>query len=348
MKSNVTATAIATATAFAIAGFIASCGGDDPPPMMQPTVSVASVSLNPSTVTLPATSAGRVTLSGAANSSGATVSLRSSDTSQATVPASVTIAAGGTTADFTVTAVAAGSPRIEATFNGTQGATLTISAPAGPTPSLASLGLAPSTVVGGNAVEGTVTLSAPAPAGGATVTLTSSDQGVAAVPSSVTVAAGATSATFSITTRAVGGTFQIVITASFGATRTANLAVTPLTAVVAMFSVVGSGNANRCDMSTGGINLTCTFDGRASTGTGLSYNWTITLANQSLTPTGVVVTDPLTGGCSFFNGVTTKTSGAPVQMMVTLRVTDSAGNSATATNNNVVMFPLNNTCGFVF
>ena len=262
MKSNVTATAVATATAFAVAGFIASCGGDDPPPMMQPTVSVASVSLNPSTVTLPATSAGRVTLSGAATSSGATVSLRSSDTSQATVPASVTIAAGGTTADFTVTAVAAGSPRIEATFNGTQGATLTISAPAGPTPSLASLGLAPSTVVGGNAVEGTVTLSAPAPAGGATVTLTSSDQGVAAVPSSVTVAAGATSATFSITTRAVGGTFQIVISASFGgATRTANLAVTPLTPVVAaMFSVVGSGNVNRCDMSTGGINLTCTFE----------------------------------------------------------------------------------------
>src|SRR4029077_4815794 len=50
---------------------------------------------------------------------------------------------------------------------------------------------------------GTVTLAIAAPVGGARVSLTSSNASTAAVPASVTVAAGATSATFAITTSRV-------------------------------------------------------------------------------------------------------------------------------------------------
>src|SRR2546425_4097410 len=69
--------------------------------------------------------------------------------------------------------------------------------------SLSSLSLNPTSVTGGNSSTGTVTLSGAAPSGGAQVTLSSSNTVVARVPSSVTVAAGATSATFTVSTSAV-------------------------------------------------------------------------------------------------------------------------------------------------
>src|SRR5438445_22208 len=67
-----------------------------------------------------------------------------------------------------------------------------------PSVTLSTLSLNPTTVTGGDSSTGTVTLSGPAPSGGAQVALSSSDTSVATVPSSVTVAAGATSATFTV------------------------------------------------------------------------------------------------------------------------------------------------------
>ncbi len=67
-------------------------------------------------------------------------------------------------------------------------------------PVLTSLTVNPSSVVGGSPSTGTVTLSGPAPAGGAVVSLSSDNTLAATVPASVTVAAGATSATFPVTT----------------------------------------------------------------------------------------------------------------------------------------------------
>src|SRR6266446_3731163 len=61
--------------------------------------------------------------------------------------------------------------------------------------SLASVSVNPASVTGGNSSTGTVTLSGPAPSGGAQVALSSSNTTAARVPASVTVAAGATSAT---------------------------------------------------------------------------------------------------------------------------------------------------------
>jgi hypothetical protein len=96
-----------------------------------------------------------------------------------------------------------------------------------PTPTLSSLTLNPTSVIGGaQSSTGTVTLSGPAPAGGVQVAL-SSNNGAASVPSSVTVPAGATSATFPVNTTAVATSTPVIISASYGGvTQTASLTVT--------------------------------------------------------------------------------------------------------------------------
>jgi probable HAF family extracellular repeat protein len=91
---------------------------------------------------------------------------------------------------------------------------------------LSSLSLSSSSVRGGNSVTATVRLSAAAPSGGVAVALSSSDTSVATVPASVTVPAGATSATFTVSTRSVSSDRTVTISASYGGvTRTATLTV---------------------------------------------------------------------------------------------------------------------------
>ena len=100
------------------------------------------------------------------------------------------------------------------------------SAPAAPT--LSSVSLNPSSVVGGNASTGTVTLTSIAPNGGAVVSLSSSNTTAAGVPASVTIPAGATGATFNLTTGSVTASTPVTISATFGGVaRTATLTVTP-------------------------------------------------------------------------------------------------------------------------
>lgn len=70
-------------------------------------------------------------------------------------------------------------------------------------------------VVGGNAVTGRISLSAPAPAAGLVVQLSSSSN-AATVPASVTVPAGASSASFTINTTAVSRPRNVQIMASAG------------------------------------------------------------------------------------------------------------------------------------
>jgi uncharacterized delta-60 repeat protein len=64
---------------------------------------LANLTVNPTTVTAPATSTGTVTLNGAAPAGGVVVTLRSSDTKKATVPPSVTVAEGSNSATFVIT-----------------------------------------------------------------------------------------------------------------------------------------------------------------------------------------------------------------------------------------------------
>ena len=193
-------------------------------------VTLSSVSLNPTSVTGGNSSTGTVTLSGAAPSGGAIVTLSSSNSTAATVPSSVTVAAGATSATFAVSTSAVSTSTqvtISASFGGViQTATLTVTSP--PLPTASSLTLNPTSVTGGTqSSTGTVTLSGAAPPGGAQVALTSSNTNVAIVPSSVTVAAGATTATFTVGSSAVSASTEVTISASFGGViQTATLTVT--------------------------------------------------------------------------------------------------------------------------
>jgi len=94
---------------------------------------------------------------------------------------------------------------------------------------LSSVNLNPTSVIGGNASTGTVTLSAPAPISGAAVALSSSDTAVATVPTSVTVTAGATSANFVVSTSAVTASTEAAIYATYGGVVGSGLTVTPAT-----------------------------------------------------------------------------------------------------------------------
>lgn len=93
---------------------------------------LAGLTVDPNTVTAPANSIGTVTLNGAAPAGGVSVALSSSDTGKATVPASVTVPEGASSATFvigtltgrlgggknTVTITATlGSSRVSATLN---------------------------------------------------------------------------------------------------------------------------------------------------------------------------------------------------------------------------------------
>ena len=191
------------------------------------TVTLSTLTLNPTTVVGGRTSAGTVTLSGPAPSGGAVVSLTSANPAVARVPATVTVSAGQTSASFTAsTSAVTTATRVAftASYAGAQvSATLTVNPPA-----LASLTLSPSTVKGGNPSTGTVTLNGPAPAGGVLVRLVSNNGTLVTVPSSVTVAAGATSARFTAMTRPTVVRTVVTISAWSGSIlRGATLTVTP-------------------------------------------------------------------------------------------------------------------------
>ena len=163
------------------------------------------------------TGAGTVTLT-SASANATTVTLASSDPMVASVPASITIPAGATSATFpiTSTSVVAYTPvTITATVNGvSNSASLLVSPSGNPT-----FRLIPTSVIGGIAnSKGKITIPGPAPAGGIVVVLSSSDPATASVPSSVTIPTGATSVTFPVTTYAVTTSTLVAITASSNGT----------------------------------------------------------------------------------------------------------------------------------
>ena len=81
-------------------------------------------------------------------------------------------------------------------------------------------------MVGGTPVTATVSLTSSAPGGGVVVALSSNNPTAATVPPSVTVPAGSTAATFTVTTNPVANPqSSIIIGTAGGATRSATLTV---------------------------------------------------------------------------------------------------------------------------
>ena len=163
---------------------------------------------------------GSVSLSASGLPSGVTASFSPNPT---TTTSTLTLTASSAATTGTVTVTITGT---SGTLTNTTTITLTVTPPPPPLPTVSSLELNPTSVVGGTqSSTGTVTLSGPAPAGGAQVLLSSSNA-AAGVPSSVTVPAGATRATFTVNTSMVLVTTSANISASYnGTTRTATLTI---------------------------------------------------------------------------------------------------------------------------
>lgn len=165
-------------------------------------------------------------LSAPAPASGFTVTLHSSDPGAAIVPSSVTVPAGQNQTAFTIQTsqvIADVAPIIMASAGGSvdMSATLTVWT------MLRSVSVTPFSIIGGQAGTGTVTLGMPAPPGGAVVALSGGSTS-ASIPSSVTVPAGATSASFLISTQPVAASEWVSLLATYdGAGRNTMFEIRP-------------------------------------------------------------------------------------------------------------------------
>ena len=188
---------------------------------------LASLELAPDRVTGGTLAEGMVTLTGQAPARGVLVELSSALPLLVDVPDAVRVPVGQTSARFVVATDAVG---VETPVD--------ILARQGPvehvarlslTPSvLASLSLSPGTVIGGQAVRGVVHLIGVAPSGGAEVGLFSDAPGIASLPASVTIPAGASSASFDLTTRRVVATTTVrLVGLRDGVAASAELRVAP-------------------------------------------------------------------------------------------------------------------------
>lgn len=157
---------------------------------------------------------GTVTLSGPAQAPGVEITLFSSNTAVATVPATVTVPAGSSSATFPITAASpttGTSTMIVASLHGrTSRATLIVYRAL----ALGTLSILPGAVEGGSGSAGTVRINERALSGGIVVALTSSDAALATVPATVTIPEGATSAPFAISTSPTPAAASVSITAS--------------------------------------------------------------------------------------------------------------------------------------
>jgi len=180
------------------------------------------VSVNPSSVVGGDPCVGTVTLSGPAPAGGLKVKLTSTH-ANATVAASVVVAAGKSTATFAVKTVPLNgvvTDTLTAELNGIiETTTVTVDLPF-----VASIKLSPTTVAGGRTSLATVMLTGEAPKGGMPVAITSSSTD-ASVPATVTIPAGKTSVTFTVKTTKVDVKTKATITANLGVSKTAVLTI---------------------------------------------------------------------------------------------------------------------------
>jgi hypothetical protein len=177
-------------------------------------VGIQSLLLDSTSVSGGNTVTGTVVIGQAAPSEGAIVRLASNIAKAADVDWKLVIPAGQTSATFTVRTFAvkkATDVVIRAAYPGpTKYATLKVLPPF----ALSRLSLVATSAKGKTTVQGTVIMNGPAPTD-TVVTLTSSNTAVATVPTSVTIPAGSTQATFSVTTLAVKSNKAVTITAAY-------------------------------------------------------------------------------------------------------------------------------------
>jgi FG-GAP-like repeat len=199
-------------------------------------LSVGSIQMQPQAVFGGDDTSGVVTLATGhvAPAGGAFVALSNDNASLVSMPSSVTIPAGQTSASFPVQTSTTGVTtvvNISASYGGvTKTAGLTVAAPSQNIP-ISSVTLSPSTVVGGSniGVRITVNLASGSPLEGARIMLSSSNPSIVSVPRVIrTNFEGQTSAFADVAPTAVSAPTEVTITATYGSsTQSAILTVTP-------------------------------------------------------------------------------------------------------------------------
>jgi hypothetical protein len=216
-----------------LAGFVNSTGSISVAP------SYGDVTATPSTVVGGNSTEIRISLvpGAVAPSNGFSFSVSSSNSTVLQVPSNVFMPGGASSVRFIATTRAVTSTqniniRIRNNQLGRRNLTVTVVPGAPPAPSpvtLSAIALSATSVVGGNSVQGTVRLSAAATT--ATVVTLASSNAAATVPASVTVAAGASSASFTVNTTTVSATVSATISGTLdGITRSATLTINPVAA----------------------------------------------------------------------------------------------------------------------
>lgn len=243
---------------------------------------------------------GTISGASAAPAGGVTFTL-ASDNSAATMSGSASIAAGASSASFAIQTSAVSTATvatISASLLGTSSTqTLTVN------PYTFQLSLAAASIVGGDSVSASV--SGPsAPPGGVSIALASSDPAVA-IPASVTISAGTTSAAFRVQTSTVSATAQVTITASYmGSSSTQSLAINPYSFALSLSSnVVLGGNA-----------LTGTVTGPAAPGAGVIFS---VASNSPCTSVPTVITIG-SGSTSASFPIQTSVTGASATASITV------------------------------
>jgi hypothetical protein len=291
------------------------------PPCTPNPLRVFAVSLSPSIFEGGNSATATVLLTAPAPAGGATVALVSDHPNVLTVPGSVVVPAGGRTATVPVTSVKTATETVvtvTATFPA--GSSASGSARVLASPIVTSLALSPTTVLSGTQATGTVTLNGPAPAGGAVVALASGDTTVATVPATFTIPAGASSGSFTITTRPQRFDFTVTISASYHST-TARAALTVTHVNNILFLELDPSTIEGSTTSTGTVFI---FDPAPAGGAVVR----LTSSNPGLAKVPASVTVP---EGEFVASFTIATMQVPKQTAVTISGTFPAGFTQSAT-----------------
>lgn len=255
------------ATGIAAGGTIVGTA-DGHPVMWIPAAPVqsATLTLDQSVVQGGQAVVGVISLHSPAPPGGATVSLSEIDASgpvptgfhQTTVvlPPSVTIPAGKISAPVSFPTAAGGNAEvgIVTSYAGVTKTAVVGVAAAAPSPT--GVAFASSSVSAFTSLQGTLTLSGPAPKGGMLLKLSSSDAAAAAAPASVFVQAGSTSAPFSVPTNPVASATPVSLTAGNGAAAASGAATV---------------NPNATDVQVGGS----ARSGGPAVGSADSFTWQV-------------------------------------------------------------------------
>jgi len=300
-----------------------------------------SLTVAPYSVTGGHTSLGTVYLPSPAPGSGLTITL-ATDNSIASVPGFVTVPAGSTSANFTITTTNPAETTqtlVTATFGSlSQSSLLTV------VPASFTMGTSVPAVVGGSpqVVNLWVTLTNPAPAGGATVTLTCSDNVSLTVPMQIVVPAGKLTKQIVITDARVHVPTPVTITGSYTNTvQTSNFTVNPYQ-VTAFTLSPATGIAGMPMLATVTLNakagapvdVTLTSsDNSAITGpVTLTVPANSKTGTATLTPNSVSASTPLTLTASLDGSSLSKNLTVVPALTISTSAASVVGGSTTVTN----------------